>query len=153
MCVIQCMTCVITTLMLVLCLARHFYVWGFVCNVLYCVPIIYSMVVHSWWASREIVVTYYYHFLLNSVWKRCPFIITQRLSDRMFHCFNINCNQQFGTERGLCLHLWHSPLCQEYMSRARKINVSVETLSTSRLVGYGVESTRLNFDMSTNAPS
>jgi hypothetical protein len=38
------------------------------------------------------------------------------------------------------------------MSRARKIDVSVETVSTSRLVGYGVESTRLNFDTNTNAP-
>jgi hypothetical protein len=39
------------------------------------------------------------------------------------------------------------------MSRARKIDVSVETVSTSRLVGYGVESTRLNFDMNTDVPS
>jgi hypothetical protein len=39
------------------------------------------------------------------------------------------------------------------MSRARKIDVSVETVSTSRLVGDGVESARLNFDLSTNAPS
>jgi hypothetical protein len=40
------------------------------------------------------------------------------------------------------------------MSTARKIDVlSVETVSTSCLVGFGVECTRLNFDMSTNIPS
>jgi hypothetical protein len=39
------------------------------------------------------------------------------------------------------------------MSRARKIDVIVETVSTSRLVGYGVESTRLNFDMNTDVLS
>ena len=40
------------------------------------------------------------------------------------------------------------------MSRARKVDVSVQTGSILRLVGCGVESTRLNFDMNgTNVPS
>ena len=94
------------------------------------------------------------HFLLNVVRNTCPFITTQWLSDRMFHCFNLNCYQQFGTEHGLRLHrLWRSPPCQEYMSRARKIDVSVETVSMSFLIGFGVQCTLLDFDMNTNAPS
>lgn len=117
-------------------------------NVPYRVPNIHGIVV--------VFVAHYFvstfdHFLLNFVRQRSTLIITQRLCDPMFHCFNINCYQRFRTERGLRSHLWRSSLCQEYMSRAW-IDVSVETVSTSRLVGYGVESTRLDFDMNTNVP-
>jgi hypothetical protein len=38
------------------------------------------------------------------------------------------------------------------MSKARQIDVSVKTVSTLQLVGYEVESTRLNFDVNTDAP-
>ena len=123
----------------------------------YCVPSIYSMVAGLFMKSKGIIVAQYFvstsnHFLLNSVWQKCPFIVRQSVFDRMFNCLNINCYQRFGTERGLRSHLWRSTPCQEYMSRARKIDGSVETVSTSRLVGYGVESTRLNFDMNTDVP-
>ena len=74
----------------------------------------------------------------------------------MFDCFNINCYARFKSERGLHMHLWRSSSCKDYMekqqSRSRaSVDGCPEIVSTMRHHSYGVQSTRLNQEMDTEA--
>lgn len=70
-----------------------------------------------------------------------------------FECFNINCYRTFPTERGLRSHLWHNTSCNEYMLQDRPYASCRETSDGTILrPGYGIQSTRLNPTMSTDAP-
>ncbi len=74
------------------------------------------------------------------------------LVKRMFVCYNMNCYSQFRTERGLQQHLWHSSTRKGCMLQQRCTDAGIETINTSRYQAYGVQCTRLNYEMNAKFP-
>ena len=101
------------------------------------------------------------HFFVRVLWRLldASFIYSNKeaslphfLVKRMFVCYNMNCYSQFRTEPGLQQHLWHSSACKDYMTEQRCTDAGIETINTTRRQAYGVQCTRLNYDMNAEFP-